>query len=519
MVETLSTIWKPELEGLENFPHNEKPIRLLNGRAEPYELYDPATAECIGVVYPVDKKELDTVVNFAMKVGSEWQRVDLNQRSQLLKSGAQIIRENLRCLSGLLTKEQGKPLKESEIEVRRCADTFDYYAEALDGLSPFKESLGLIDSFPEKTGYVLHRPIGVVGAIVPWNFPLTLLANKLVPGIAAGNAVIIKPAPTTPLATAVLVALLGEVGFPRGLIALTCGGVDVGKALVQHPLIRLISFTGSTATGKMIMRDAADGVKRLVLELGGSDACIVASDADIDAAAKGAAVGRFFNCGQACVAVKRVYVESSIADEFIERMEKRVRSLTVGNGFAPGVRIGPQHLKSERERTMQMIHDALQRGGKLLCGGDIPDSKELARGYFINPTVILDVPEESLIMREECFGPALPINVVANFEEGIQKANSSRFGLGSSVWTSDPEKAVYATRMLDTGYTWINDIASDYDGLPFGGTKESGFGRERGKGSILEFTSTKSVVIGDTLRSSIEVASGSQHLVSVSIDR
>jgi succinate-semialdehyde dehydrogenase/glutarate-semialdehyde dehydrogenase len=252
-----------------------------------------------------------------------------------------------------------------------------------------------------------------------------------------------------------------------------------------------VSFTGSTATGKAIMALAADGLKRLTLELGGNDAMIVCEDADVSAAARAAAVGRFFNAGQACIATKRIYVHRSHYDTFVQLVSERATKLDVGDGFDPAVRMGPLHSDAQRRSVEGFVADATSRGGRVTTGGRRPDA---GPGYFFSPTVLVDVPDDAKLVRDECFGPVLPVFAFDRIEDAFARANATVFGLGSSIWTNDVELQERAVRELDAGYTWINDIATDYETMPFGGVKESGFGNERGAEALAEYTSLKSVV-------------------------
>ena len=280
------------------------------------------------------------------------------------------------------------------------------------------------------------------------------MANKLVPALATGNTVVVKPAPTTPLAAQRCIELLYEAGLPEGVVEIVIGGADVGAALIEHPLIRKVSFTGSTVTGKAIMALAAKGLKRLTLELGGNDAMIVCEDADIVGAARAAAVGRFFNAGQACIATKRIYVHRSKYGEFVERVSERAAKLPVGDGFDPSVRMGPLHSQPQRESVEGFVRDALEHGAKAAAGGKRSDH---GKGYFFEPTVLVDVADDARLIREECFGPVLPVMVFDSIDEAFARANSTVFGLGSSIWTSDTALQERAVRELDAGYTWINE--------------------------------------------------------------
>jgi succinate-semialdehyde dehydrogenase/glutarate-semialdehyde dehydrogenase len=350
---------------------------------------------------------------------------------------------------------------------------------------------------PAKFGLTIRRPVGVVAAITPWNFPLTLMANKVCPALAAGCTVVLKPASTTPLATQRAIELINSAGLPPGVLNIVHGsGAEIGDALVSHRGVNKIAFTGQTETGKRIMKLAADNVTRVTLELGGSDPMIVCDDADIRRATAAAAIGRFFNAGQACLAVKRVYLFKGIAEEFIAKIADRAaKEWKVGNGLEDGVKMGPLHTEAQRREVEGQVADAVTRGAKVLAGGKRPEGPAFEKGWFMNATVLTDVAEDSRMATEEVFGPALPVFVVSDLDEAIAKANASQYGLGSSIWTKDLAKARRAAEQVEAGYTWVNDIQVAYDQLPFGGTKQSGFGKEHGLEALDGYLEKKSVVL------------------------
>jgi len=338
--------------------------------------------------------------------------------------------------------------------------------------------------------------LGVVGAIIPWNFPLTLLANKIAPALAVGNTVVAKPASTTPLSTIRLVELMNEGGLPPGVLNVVVGpGAVVGQEMIKNPKVRKIGFTGETKTGKQVMAEAASDLKHVTLELGGSDPAIVCDDADIEQASKAIAIGRFFNAGQACLAVKRVYVFESVADQLIEKLAARAKKLKVAPGSDAASQMGPMHTAGGREAIEQQLKDALDRGGRLVAGGKRLSGAPFDRGFFFEPTIVTDVPWEARVWQEETFGPLLPIARVKDLDEALERANDSEFGLGSSIFTRDLKRAQLGIDRLDAGYTWVNTIQVAYDELPFGGTKHSGFGKEHGVEVLDFYTEQKSVVM------------------------
>ncbi len=464
---------------------------IRTGR-ERFPVVNPATEEVLDTVPLAGPEEVDLAVRSAHQAFQSWSAVPAARRGDLLLRAAHHVHDHLEELARTLTLEQGKPLREARLEIRRFVETLVHYA----GLGRNLRG-GYVPNLDEGAyGLVLKRPLGVVAAIVPWNFPTTLLGNKLGPALVAGNTVVAKPAETTPLATLRIAQLLHEAGLPAGVFNVVTGtGPEAGEALVRHPLVRKVAFTGSTQVGKRIMALAAEGVKRVTLELGGSDPMIVCDDADLDEAASAASVGRFFNCGQACVAVKRLFVFESVAEPFVEKLLAKVRRLRVGPGLEDGVHMGPLHTQRQRERIEEQVQDALDRGARLLVGGRRPEDPRLQKGFFYEPTVLLDPDPQSRVAQEEVFGPVLPVWRVADLEEAIQRANSSPYGLGSSIWTRSLERASVAAERLEAGYTWVNSVNRIYDELPFGGTKQSGFGKEHGLEALDYYMETKSVVV------------------------
>jgi acyl-CoA reductase-like NAD-dependent aldehyde dehydrogenase len=452
----------------------------------PLPITNAADGQVFAEVASATAGDVDAAVSSAREAFEEWSALAVSKRGELLAEGAQRVREHLDELVPLLTREQGKTLRDSKIELNRAVETLEHYA----GLSKALRGGFAPHLDPGTDGLVLRRPLGVVAAIVPWNFPTTLLCNKLGPALVAGNTVVAKPADTTPLTTLRFVELLG---LPPGVVNVVTGtGPEAGEALVTHPDVRKVAFTGSTKTGERIMSLASQGTKRLTLELGGSDPLIICEDADLAKASSAASMGRFYNCGQACLAVKRVYVVDSVADEVIEAITAKAKKLRVGPGDAEGSQIGPLHTARQRD----LVADQVSRsGGELLCGGAPPDDPELANGFFYSPTVVLDPPHDSPMATEEVFGPALPIWRVHDLDEAIERSNASQYGLGSSIWTADLDRAREAAERLECGYTWINSPTKVYDELPFGGVKSSGFGKEHGEEAFDYYTDSKSVVV------------------------
>jgi acyl-CoA reductase-like NAD-dependent aldehyde dehydrogenase len=458
----------------------------------PLPVTNPADGEVFAEVPGGTPEDVDAAVTAAQRAFAEWSALSVSRRGEILGAAAHHVEAHVDELVPLLTREQGKTLRDARIEITKAVDTLLHYA----GLSKALRGAHTPNLDPGVDGIVLRRPLGVVGAIVPWNFPTTLLSNKLAPALVAGNTVVAKPAGTTPLTTLRFAALLHEGGLPAGTFnVVTGGGAVTGTALATHPAVRKIAFTGSTPVGEQIMALCAKGTKRVTLELGGSDPMIICDDADLAGAASAASMGRFYNCGQACLAIKRVYVFESVADEVIEAITAKAERLKVGRGDAEGVQMGPLHTAAQRNEVAGQVERTLTAGGTLATGGGPPGDPELADGFFYSPTVVVDPPHDSPMATEEVFGPALPIWRVKDFDEAIERANASQFGLGSSIWTRDLHRARQAAERIEAGYTWVNSRTKVYDELPFGGWKASGYGKEHGEEAFDFYTETKSVVL------------------------
>jgi len=456
------------------------------------EIRNPANGEVVDTAPRGEAADVAEAVEAAARALPDWARTAPHRRAALLLRAAERIGEHAAELASLLTREQGKPLRESGLEIARFGDILRYYAGLADKLRG--EYVPLAER--DKYGLVVHQPIGVCAAIVPWNYPVHLMGSKIAPALVAGNTVVVKPASTTPLTSIRCVELFLEAGLPAGVLNVVTGpGGTVGEALLVHPAVRKIAFTGETATGKHVMEVAAREVKRVTLELGGSDPMIVCDDADLDAAAAAATVNRFWNAGQTCIAAKRLYVFETVADEFVGKLVGRVERLKVGDGLARDTRMGPLHTARQREEVEAMVADAVARGATVIAGGARPDGDEYARGNYYLPTLLEHVDPASRIAREECFGPALPIFRVPDLDAAIAGANDSPYGLGSSVWTRDLARARAAAARLEAGYTWINAVQLDHDELPFGGVKQSGYGKERGVEALAYYTESKSIVV------------------------
>ena len=456
---------------------------------------NPATGEVVDSVPKGTVNDIRRAIDGAKSALKKWSAMAPSKRGAILLAAGHTILQEEKELATLLTKEQGKPMRESILEIRRFVHTLDHYGGMAKTM---RTSAVMLDT--GRHGIVLRKPLGVCGSIVPWNFPVSLMGNKLGPALLAGNTVVVKPAGTTPLTDLrcceIIDKAIQDAGGPKGVLSVVTGpGSVIGEELLVNPTVRKIGFTGATDTGRRVMQSAAKDFKHVTLELGGSDPMIVCDDADIDRAVSAASVGRFFNCGQACLAVKRLYLFDNIADDFMAKLVEKAQKIGVGNGLAKGTLMGPLHTKEQRQEVEEQVEEAVKRGARVISGGQRPKGDEYDKGFYLQPTLVADVDPGARMIQEEVFGPALPIVRVKNLDQAIEQANSSIFGLGSSIWTRDINRAMYGAENIEAGYTWVNSAQIIYDELPFGGVKQSGLGKEHGDEAIEHYTDSKSVVI------------------------
>ncbi|MBV9942376.1 MAG: aldehyde dehydrogenase [Solirubrobacterales bacterium] len=463
---------------------------------EELEVVNPATEEIVDSVPAASPEDVELAVATAKRAFAEWSRTDVEHRASILAKAADLIHERAKDLAARLTSEQGKPIAEAMGEVSHLAHGVRFYAEAATKVRGAYQELP--STLGPAYGMVIRRPMGVCAAITPYNFPLTLLGTKVAPALASGNTVVAKPAATTPLATLEVARLFSEAGVPDGVLNVVTGrGSRIGDGLVAHPDIRRVAFTGSTETGRRVAALAAPDLKRISLELGGSDPVIICADANVDAAVKAVIIGRYWNAGQACLGCKRVFVHESVYDEFVGSLVERVGRYEPGDGTTkaekPKLRMGPIHTRAGRDELLEQVEDGIASGGELLIGGGTTDHR---KGYFLEPAVIAEPSTESRLNREEVFGPVLPIFRFSDFEEAVRRANDTPYGLGSSIWTHDARLIHRAAQDIEAGMTWVNQIHYGYDELPFGGVKASGFGKEHGIEALDSYVEIKSVVVG-----------------------
>ena len=473
--------------------------RVGSASSRTYEVCNPATGELVEKVPLGNAQDVDQAVTAAEEAFGAWAETSAEDRGVALANACELIKEHASEIAQLLTAEQGKTLFEANLEVHHLLHGLEFYA----GLA--SKVRGSYVPLPQKGAYglVIRQPIGVCAGIVPWNFPLTLMGTKVGPALAAGNTIVIKPASTTPLATLRTVELIqqavyagGQGKLPPGAVSVVTGsGAEVGEALLTHPRVRRVAFTGSTEVGRHVMEVAGPQIKRITLELGGSDPMIVCEDADIGAAARMADTGRYFNCGQMCLGVKRLFVHSSVYEGLIGQLRAILEKKVVGPGTDRASRMGPLHLGYQRTEIEEQVEDARSRGARVTVGGGRPTGDGLERGNFYQATLLEDVPWDSRVVQEEVFGPVLPVFKFDDLDEAIRLANDTPYGLGASIWTRDLVKANRAVERLEAGNIWVNSLHYGYDELPFGGVKASGLGREHGPEALDYYLEPKGVVM------------------------
>lgn len=456
-----------------------------------FDVVNPATEGVIAQVAKGDADDVDVAVDAARACfeSDAWRQMNARDRGKLLAKAADLLADRLGDVARLETLQNGKVLFESNIEISMSVETLRYYAGWADKITG--STLPVSGSF---FTYTLKEPVGVVGAIVPWNFPLNLATWKFAPALAAGCTVILKPASETPLTALAMAEIMLDAGFPPGAFnVIPGGGSTAGAALVKHPGVNKISFTGSTEIGKQLMRDAADTVKRVTLELGGKSPNIVFADADLKAAVRGAQNGIFYGKGEVCAAGSRLLVEESVKDQVVEQLIERTKKLEPGDPLEQGTRLGAVVSKAQQETVLSYIESG-KREATLVAGGN-PRTVG-GKGYFVEATVFDDARPGMKIVDEEIFGPVLAVLSFADVDEGIALANQSMYGLAAGIWTKDIQKAHRVARDIRAGTVWINTYNQYDPGAPFGGYKASGFGRDLGRESLDGFLETKSVWVG-----------------------
>lgn len=453
---------------------------------------NPSTGQPLAEVAEADKADIDKAVAAARRAyEGKWSKLSARDRGRLLYKLSQLIEEHTAELATLETQDNGKPIKESlYVDLPQVAENFEYFA----GWSTKIE--GETIPVPGKMfNYTLREPVGVCGQIIPWNFPLLMAAWKLAPALAAGNTVVLKPAEQTPVTAMELGKLIQEAGFPDGVVNIVPGyGETAGAALASHPGIDKVAFTGSTEVGKLIARAASDNLTKVSLELGGKAPNIVFADADIEQAVSGAMMGIFFNQGQVCCAGSRLFVEEKVKDQFLERLQEKSSQIKVGDPLDKATQMGPQVSLEQLDRIKSYVSIGRQEGAAVLCGGESPAlAGDFQNGYFFQPTILSDVKNQMRVAQEEIFGPVVSIITFKDEEDLIKQANATVYGLSAGIWTRDITRAHRFAKEIKAGVIWINTYNMFNAASPFGGYKQSGYGREMGKHALEMYTQVKSV--------------------------
>ena len=454
---------------------------------ESLEIINPATEEVIGKVSHARKEDLDIALNAAENAFNSWKNVSAYERSKILRKAADIVRDKADQFATLMTMEQGKPLIEAKMETMGAADSIDWYAEegrrAYGRIIPSRAPQGVYQ-------FVFKEPVGVVAAFTPWNFPLNQVVKKVAAAFAAGCTAIVKGPEETPASVAELIKAFDEAGMPKGSVNLVYGiPAEISEYLIAHPIVRKVTFTGSTAVGKLLASQAGTHMKRVTMELGGHSPAIVCEDADVKAAVKILSANKFRNAGQVCISPTRFLVHDSVYEEFVDGFVKQAEALTVGNGLDDGVKMGP--LAHDRRLTAieGFVADAVENGAKVLTGGKRKGNK----GYFFEPTVMTNVSNDARIMNEEPFGPLAPINSFSSIDEVVEESNRLNYGLAAYAYTNSAKTAQDLGQAIESGQVSINHHGLGLVDTPFGGVKDSGYGSEGGPEGLDAYMTTKLV--------------------------
>jgi acyl-CoA reductase-like NAD-dependent aldehyde dehydrogenase len=438
----------------------------LSRSAEQLDVINPAYGTVFARCPAAGRAELDAAVAAAKRAFATWKSTTYEQRAALVKKLSQALRDHQNELAELLTREQGKPLAQSVAEIDRGA------AQSL-GLVGIEIPVETLIDNAQQHIELRYRPLGVVGIITPWNAPVNLALGPLVSALYTGNTVVLKPSPYTPLTTLKVGELIKDI-FPPGVVNVLAGGDQLGQWMTEHKDIDKISFTGSVATGKKVLASAAGTLKRVTLELGGNDPAIIMDDVDPKAIAKKVFFAAFVNSGQVCMAIKRIYAHEKIYEALCTALVEEAKKAVVGNGLDPATELGPIQNKMQYDKVVGIIEDTRRSGAKFLTGGTIPKGA----GYFLPPTLVTDIADDSRLVREEQFGPVVPILKFNDLEDALRRANDTRYGLSGSVWTSDVNRGAAIAAKLEVGTAWVNQHRATSAFVPFGGAKESGYGRQ-----------------------------------------
>jgi aldehyde dehydrogenase (NAD+) len=456
-----------------------------------FESINPYTGKVWATAPEADEGDVDRAVRAARRAFDEgpWGRMTGTERGRLLRRFADLLAENAERIALVESTDNGKLLREMGGQLKALPEWYYYFAGAADKI----QGETIPSDKPNFFVYTRREPVGVVGAILPWNSPLLLLTFKLAPALAAGCTFVMKPAEQTPASTLELGRLFEEAGFPPGVFNVVTGGAATGRALVRHPGVDKVAFTGSTETGISIMKDAADHLARVTLELGGKSPNIVFDAADPEAAANGVVSGIFAATGQTCIAGSRLFVQEAMHDDLVERLTQKAASIKLGNPLEMETEMGPVAFKEQLDKVMGYIRSGKEEGARVAYGGEVPGAPELQDGYFVEPTILTGVSNDMKVAREEIFGPVLSVIPFRDEEEAIRQANDTRYGLAAGVWTKDLQRAHRVAHALKVGTVWVNSYRTVSFNAPFGGYKMSGIGRENGLEVLKEYTNVKSV--------------------------
>lgn len=473
---------------------------LLNGQwtdaksGKTFEVLNPASGEKVASVADGGAEDARAAIRAAHEAFKSWSRISPIERSRYLEKAFKLMNDRRDELGHLITLENGKPVEEAKKEVGFAVGYFDWFAGEARRI--YGEMIP--SNVATRRLWMIRQPVGVVAAITPWNFPATMITRKIAPALAAGCTVVLKPAEQTPLTALAIAKILQDVGLPPGVLNVltTLYPEEIGQEFLKNPSVRKVAFTGSTEVGKLLMRGAADQLKRVSFELGGNAPFIVFEDADFDAAVEGAVGIKYLRvAGQSCICANRIFVQQSIADRFTKAFVEKVKAIKVGTGFDQGVVVGPLINKDTLSKVTGLVQAAVKQGAKVATGGGPLTEGAFAKGYFYAPTVLTNVTDEMGVSREEIFGPVAPILTFQTEQEVVERANNTNYGLASYLFTKDLGRVFRIAEALEYGLVGVNDAAGYTHETPFGGFKESGLGREGGKEGIDEYTEVKSIVM------------------------
>lgn len=492
----MSTVKEQKMEKLET--KREMYHLIINGErvesvsGETFTTYNPATGEPVAEVAKGTKEDAERAIQAARQAFDygKWRHFPVNKRARILNKIASIMRSRFNELVELEILDTGKALTAAQGQVMQAIEDFEFYASAIVGHRGTVNNMpGAFHNFTEK------EPVGVCAQIIPWNYPLMMAAWKIAPAIAAGCSVVVKPASLTPLTCIVLAEICHEAGVPEGVVNVVTGsGSEVGNYLVEHPLVDKVAFTGSTPVGKNIMEKASKTLKRVTLELGGKSPNIIFEDADIDAAVNGSLFGIFYNTGQSCEARSRLYVHESVYDQFMKKFVEKTKKLKLGNPFEQDTHVGAIISREQLEVVDGYVKSAIEEGATIVTGGKEAKVEGFENGFWYEPTIIADVNHQMKVVKEEIFGPVVVVMKFNDEKEVIKLANDSKYGLGSAIWTKDHARAIRVAKQIQAGIIMINSPFSAFPGTPFGGYKQSGFGRELCIETLDLYTETKSIL-------------------------